>query len=156
MEVKLAINDKGVLEGVEFDDLDGIDIDPDFEDIVDVIHRTAVEIPYSVTHIGDRAFYDKRWLSAVTIPESVLTIGGEAFSDCYYVESIILPKSVALIGRRAFAYCEGMTSITIANESALFEDDVFFGCTKELTIHAKKESSAEKYAALSSIRFEAI
>ena len=95
--MRLTISEKGILENAEFNDIEGIDVDPAFEDIVDVIHRRAADIPVGVVRIGERAFYDKRWLTGVAIPETVTSIGAEAFSDCYYMESLTLPKSVAVI-----------------------------------------------------------
>ena len=154
MEVLLTIGEDGVLENAEFDDTAGLNVDPDFEDIVDIIHRTEVVIPGSVTKIGERAFFDKRWLLGVTIPRTVTSIGDEAFSDCYYMESITIPESVTVIGSRAFAYCEGLADVTIMNETAVIADDAFFGCGQDMTIHAKPRSYAEKYAAENSFRYE--
>ena len=156
MEVILTINDSGVLENAEFDDTAGLDVESDFEEIVDYIHRTEVVIPNRVTRIGDRAFYDKRWLTGIIIPDSVTSIGEDAFSDCYYMESVTIPKSVVAIGNRAFAYCEALVCVTIMNETVEIAQDAFFGCTKNLTIRAKTGSSAEKYAGENSFRFKII
>ena len=154
MEVLLTIGENGVLENAEFDDTAGLDVNPDFEDIVDIIHRTEVVIPSGVKQIGKRAFFDKRWFLGGTIPGTVTSIGDEAFSDCYYMESITMPESVAVIGSRAFAYCEGLTDVTIMNETAVIANDAFFGCGQDMSIHAKPGSSAEKYAAENSFRFK--
>ena len=156
MDVILAINESRVLENAEFDDTAGLDIDLDFEEIVDYIHRTTVIIPNGVAQIGDRAFYDKRWLTGVEIPNSVTSIGDSAFSDCYYMENISMPDSVTSIGRKAFAYCEGLTSVTITNETATISNDAFYGCSDGLTIRAKTGSSAEEYATENMIRFESL
>ena len=45
---------------------------------------------YSVTSIGDNAFYDCRDLTSLTIPDSVTSIGNEAFSGCCDLESIVV------------------------------------------------------------------
>ena len=50
---------------------------------------TSVDIPDSVTSIGDRAFYDCTSLTSITIPDSVTSIGGKAFWDCKKLEKII-------------------------------------------------------------------
>ena len=156
MDVLFTINKDGVLENTEFDDTAGLNIDPDFEEIVDYIHKTAVVIPSGVTRIGDKAFYDKRWLTGVTIPDSTVSIGDSAFSDCYYMENIVIPENVAIIGNKAFVYCEALAGVTIMNETVVIANDAFLGCGENLTIYAKSGSSAEKYAAENSLRFEAI
>ena len=156
MEVLLSISEEGVLEHVAFDDTAGLDVDSDFEEIVDFIHRTTVDIPDNVTRIGERAFYDKRWLLGVMIPDSVLSIGDEAFSDCYYMDRITIPKSVTNIGSKAFVYCEGLMEITILNDMAVIAPDAFFGCSEGLKILAKAGSSAEAFAAAHSIVFESL
>ena len=45
-------------------------------------------IPYSVTSIGDSAFYGCTGLTGITIPGSVTSIGSEAFYDCTSLKKI--------------------------------------------------------------------
>ena len=66
---------------------------------------------YSVTSIGENAFYDCQGLTSVTIPNSVTTIGERAFSSCYGLTSVTIPTSVTSIGKQAFAYCRNMTAV---------------------------------------------
>ena len=68
---------------------------------------------YSVTSIGDKAFYHCYELISVSIPEGVTEIGESAFEDCRGLTSINIPSSVASIGSYAFNYCSGLTSINI-------------------------------------------
>ena len=103
MEVILSINEIGELVSAEFDDLAGLEVDPDCEDLVDLAHKTAVVIPDSVKRIGDWAFYDRQWLTGITLPGSVLSIGHDAFTDCSYLTKITLAESVKAIGARAFS-----------------------------------------------------
>ncbi len=70
---------------------------------------------YSVTSIGERAFYDCSRLTSVTIPNSVTSIGENAFSGCYGLTSVSIPTSVTSIGKWAFFGCSGLTSVTIPN-----------------------------------------
>ena len=63
------------------------------------------EVDYSVTSIGDKAFYKCSSLTSVTIPNSVTSIGNEAFKDCSYLTSINIPNSVTNIGDGAFDNC---------------------------------------------------
>ena len=61
-------------------------------------HSGNIEIPevvqldtthYTVTRIGDHAFYHCSSLKSVTIPNSVTSIGREAFEECNSLQSII-------------------------------------------------------------------
>ncbi len=58
---------------------------------------------YSVTSIGDWAFYGCSSLTSITIPESVTNIGGHAFYGCGNLTSITIPESVTSIGDWAFS-----------------------------------------------------
>ena len=58
---------------------------------------------YSVTSIGESAFYYCSFLTSVTIPNSVTSIGSSAFSGCSGLTSVTIPNSVTSIGFSAFA-----------------------------------------------------
>ena len=49
---------------------------------------TSIELPNTITKIGDYAFYGCDKLTAITIPESVITIGSHAFGNCTAVTEI--------------------------------------------------------------------
>ena len=72
-------------------------------------------VTYSVTTIGEKAFYGCKKLTSVTIGNSVTTIGDNAFFDCSSLTSITIPNSVTTIGEYAFCYCSGLISVTIGN-----------------------------------------
>ena len=70
----------------------------------------AITIPsklggYSVTSIGEFAFWYCRGLKSVTIPNSVTSIGGAAFAECSGLTSMTIPNSVTNIGANAFSGC---------------------------------------------------
>ena len=60
---------------------------------------------YSVTSIGDKAFYECSGLTSVTIPNSVTSIGYAAFYYCSSLTSVTIPNSVTSIGDKAFEKC---------------------------------------------------
>ena len=73
---------------------------------------------YSVTTIGNCAFYGCSSLASITIPNSVTTIGDNAFWDCSSLESITIPNSVTSIEDYAFYGCKSFKEVHISNISA--------------------------------------
>ncbi len=70
---------------------------------------------YTVTEIGDMAFYWCDGLTSVTIPNSVTTIGYGAFWGCTGLREVTIGNSVTMIGDEAFGFCKRLDSITSLN-----------------------------------------
>ncbi|MBR5982765.1 MAG: leucine-rich repeat domain-containing protein, partial [Bacteroidales bacterium] len=88
-------------------------------------------ISYSVTRIGDNAFYNCDALSGITIPGSVTSIGESALYGCSGLSEITIPNSVNEIGAQAFASCDGLTgSLTIPNTVTVIPNSTFYNCTE--------------------------
>ena len=88
---------------------------------------------YSVTEIGDRAF----WNSAITtmvIPNSVSIIGHESFTMCKSLQSVNIPKSVVSIGESAFEICKSLERVDIPDSVKDIGNSAFVGCEK-IEIH---------------------
>ena len=91
---------------------------------------TYINIPESVTNIGQDAFYecslepkllvydkgtkcygwigDKKKCTEVVIPEGVTSVGASAFSYCSNLTSVNIPEGVTSIGEYAFYNCNGL------------------------------------------------
>lgn len=95
---------------------------------------------YSVSAIGDNAFYYCDTLSSVTIPNSVATIGHYAFSNCSGLVSVTIPDSVTSIGIYTFQNCIGLTSVTfnaincMTTSVTIISMPIFEGCTSLTSI----------------------
>lgn len=74
---------------------------------------------YTVTAIGNEAFYECDKLTSVTIPSSVIEIGLIAFLDCG-ITSVTIPSSVIEIGVRAFC-CPNLTSLNVDSDNQYFK-----------------------------------
>ncbi|MBQ9864114.1 MAG: leucine-rich repeat domain-containing protein [Bacteroidales bacterium] len=78
----------------------------------------TVNIPNTVTFIGEPGFYDCRAPITVNIPNSVTMISFGAFCHCTGLTSIIIPDS-AVVLNEAFAYCTNLTSLTIRSSAEI-------------------------------------
>ena len=90
---------------------------------------TSVEIPDSVTSIGDCAFRYCRSLLSVTIGNGVTSIGSYAFSYCNALTSVEIPDSVTSISDYAFRYCRSLLSVTIGNGVTSIGSYAFENCS---------------------------
>ena len=70
-------------------------------------------VDYSVTSIGEYAFFYCTRLTAITIPEGVTSIGSGAFQSCSRLTAITIPEGVTSIGDYAVTTCSSLASITI-------------------------------------------
>ena len=90
---------------------------------------TYNSVSYSVTSIGNNAFFFCSGLTSVTIPNSVTSIGEWAFHHCTGLTSVTIPNSVTSIGESAFWGCSGLTSVTIPNSVTSIGLGAFYNCT---------------------------
>ena len=102
---------------------------------------TSVTIPNSVTSIGDYAFYGCSGLTSVTIGDSVTSIGDYAFYGCSGLTSVTIPNSVTSIGDYAFYGCSGLTSITIGDSVTSIGDFAFKGCSSIASIMVSSDNN---------------
>ena len=88
----------------------------------------SIEIPNSVTNIGNAAFLGCSSLTSIEIPNSVTSIRDSAFFGCSSLTSIKIPNSVTSIERYAFAKCSSLTSIEIPNSVTSIGETAFVSC----------------------------
>jgi uncharacterized repeat protein (TIGR02543 family) len=74
---------------------------------------TSVDIPASVTSIGDSAFSTCTNLSAVTLHSGLKTIGKNAFYNNATLASVDIPASVTVIDNSAFSGCTSLSAVTL-------------------------------------------
>ena len=90
---------------------------------------TAITIPESVTSIGEYAFFNCSSLTAINIPEGVTSIGDDAFSGCSNLTTITIPEGVTSIGGGAFYECSSLTAINIPESVTSIGNATFYGCS---------------------------
>lgn len=90
---------------------------------------TSVEIPNSITEIEEYAFYKCAEISSLKIPDSVTLIGRGAFSNCTNLSHLELGNSVTTIGNYAFSGCKSLDSLEIPNSVTDIDEYAFWGCS---------------------------
>ena len=93
----------------------------------DCISLTSVTIGNGVTSIGNKAFYSCSSLTSIDIPNSVTSIGNSAFEDCSSLTLLNIGSGVNHIGRNAFAYCNFLLNVNCSavNPPTIFDNTSF-------------------------------
>ena len=89
-----------------------------------------IELPDTITEIGDSAFKSCKNLNKVIIPESVTKIDGDAFAECSGLIDIKMHEGINTIGSRAFYKCDRLLDIVIPDSVEKIEFEAFRGCDK--------------------------
>ncbi len=138
----------------------------------DCSNLTSIEIPSSVTSIGEDAFSGTPWLTnlqntsygiatasdgqtrfVIDVPTditddeldmtNVKVIAGGAFSLCSNLTNIEVPSRVTSIGDRAFSGCSNLTSIEIPSNVTSIGDYAFEDCSVLETVTFGDSSQLE-------------
>lgn len=128
----------------------------------------SVVLPDSIEHIAANAFRNCGNLCELTLPNNLANISTNAFSFCFSLKEVILPNNCVTVATGAFSSCYSLESVALSPNCHTISDNAFAGCTrlktaiipnvckhiggnvfdrcKDLTIHAKADSYAAKYA----------
>lgn len=85
----------------------------------------SVNLPASVTQIGNESFSDCKNLKKIYIPKGTTSIGDSAFEGCTKLRVFDLPSTVTSIGNRAFANCTNLASIILPSKLKSIGDEAF-------------------------------
>ena len=92
-------------------------------------------IPSSVTAIEKNAFSGSG-ITDIELPNSVTAIGDYAFSNCHKLSSIVLSPSLIEIGRGAFMFCSVLSSIQLPSTLIKIGNNCFSGCSSLVDIES--------------------
>lgn len=79
-----------------------------------------IELPNTVTKIGNWAFRLSQSLEKVSIPESLKSIGSQAFAGCTSLSSIELNEGLETLGQQAFLGCTKLETISIPENVCIY------------------------------------
>ena len=89
---------------------------------------TTLEIPTSVTSIGNHAFYGGSGLTSVEFPSNLSSIGDWAFASCSGLTSVDLPSSITKMGEYVFYNCKNLSSVKLPSEITAISQGAFAEC----------------------------
>lgn len=87
-----------------------------------------IDLPDTLTGIGDEAFAYCRELESIDIPSGVRSIGRGAFCECRKLRQIDLPEGISVIEASTFHWCNNLRRIGIPETVKRIDRDAFTGC----------------------------
>lgn len=101
-----------------------------------------VNIPPSVTSIGNFAFFCNSKLRVLNLSEGLKSIGNMAFWCCYWLTDLTIPASVETIGHDAFSTCVYLKTVNILGATTTLEEYAFEGCERLTSINIPSEATS--------------
>lgn len=99
----------------------------------------SIEIPNSVTKIGDSAFQQSFGLTSITIPNSVTYLGSSAFANCLNLNSVSISSSLTQLNEFTFSMCYALREIVDYNpEPQSLERSVFNSVPASAVVYVPK------------------
>lgn len=90
--------------------------------------ESTLDLPETVTEIGDYAFEACTWLHKVNIPDGITRIGNYAFYQCSEMFELTIPEGVTEIGTGAFAGTAKLPlSVDLPESLSLIGFKAFYG-----------------------------
>lgn len=89
---------------------------------------TRVQLPDSITEIGENAFYECKSLTAINLPEGVTRISYYAFANCYCLKEIVIPEGVTELSAGVFYSCTSLVQVTLPKVGTRIGYQAFFMC----------------------------
>ncbi len=101
---------------------------------------SSVEMPSTITEIGDGAFYFCRGLTKIKVGSNVAKIGSSAFNGCENLVEIRIPRTVKRIGGQAFYNCKSLTTVIFDGTVSEIGLAAFYGCEELKSIEISDAS----------------
>jgi hypothetical protein len=105
-----------------------------------------IMLPYGLTHIDARAFYNCVGLhGGIEFPDTLTSIGPNAFRRCNGLQNVVFPKGLMHIGNSAFCGCINLKQIKFPDTLISIGPKAFSGCNslQEVEFHPSLVSIGE-------------
>lgn len=117
----------------------------------DCTKLVSIVIPDNVKSIGGGVFWACSSLTSVKMPEGIKNIGESSFYGCSSLSSFTIPESVENIDFLAFSLCSSLTSITIPSKVTNIGDGAFSNCNNLISINVNADNT--KYSSIDGVLF---
>ena len=98
------------------------------------ISLKSVDLPNSITSLGDDCFSGCSSLKSVVVPGSVGKLGKKCFSSCDSLESVVLSYGIKELGENCFYECKSLKSVTLPEGITQLNNDTFSECSSLVSI----------------------
>ncbi|WQJ53623.1 MAG: hypothetical protein [Wendovervirus sonii] len=120
--------------------IDGI-IDGEYQNFFGMISLEYINIPKSVTEIGNSAFAFCINLRNIKLHNNITAIKAKSFYNCASLDKIEIPESINIIENNAFNKCSNLMKIIIKSEKPCkIYKDSFAGIPAKCNIYVPKNS----------------
>ncbi len=96
---------------------------------------TLIQLPETVTHIGDRAFEGTRALEGITLPCRLNELGTRVLAGSA-VQTVLVPEGVTAIGDSALAGCSQLHTLLLPGSLQSIGTHVLDGCYNLFEIYS--------------------
>ncbi len=118
----------------------------------------GVSVPKTVTEYGAHTFEGCKALTKLPLAEGITSIGISCFANCEQAAAITLPQSLTSIGATCFKNCKAVTTFTVPDGvTSAMGANMWQGCTELVTINlGKGVTSYDPQAAAQCYKLEAV
>lgn len=115
---------------------------------IDCKAMTSIDIPNSVSSLGDSAFKNSG-LTSVKLPDSITKINDGTFNGCSALSNVTLGARTTEVGNQAFYSCTSLKNVTIPDSVTSIGDEAFYDCSMLNSVEFEEDSVCESigYAA---------
>ena len=97
---------------------------------------TTMQLPATVTQLGEGVFNGCQQLTNMVIPEGVTELGKALFAYCSVLTSVTLPTTLQRVGKESFYGCPSLESIVLPASLKTIGSGAFNSCSKLMNVYS--------------------
>ncbi len=102
---------------------------------------SKIDIPNTVTKLGEGLFYGCEKLSEVNLPNNLIELPSGTFTQCVGLETVTLPETLTKINDVVFENCTNLKKITIPKNVTEIGNNAFNSCTNLKEVKFEENSN---------------